>query len=73
MDELCGCELGVACVDIHLEVIPDEAVLERRSCGVLDGEVPAAEDLKAHVCAVAFPQHPCVLIANSCSGKGRRT
>lgn len=64
---------GVTCVNIHLEVIPDEAVLERCCCGVLDSEVPAAEDLKAHICAVTFPHHPGVLVANSGSGKGEKT
>lgn len=55
-------------MSIHLEVICDEAMFEKSSCGVLDGEVPATEDLEAHIHAVALPKHPGVLVANGSSG-----
>lgn len=48
----------------HLEVVSDEAVFESRCRRVLDGEVPATENLIAHIHTVTFPQHPCVLVAN---------
>lgn len=48
----------------HLEIISDEALLEGGRVGVLNGEVPAAEDLEGHVYAVTFAEHPGVFIAN---------
>jgi len=57
-------------VSFHLEVISDETLLEVGSCRVLDGEVPATEDLKAYIRAVTLSDHPSVLVADSCSVRG---
>lgn len=53
----------------HLEVVPDEAVFEKRCPRVLDGEVPATEHLVAHVGAVTLPEHPGVFVPNSGSAR----
>lgn len=52
---------------MHLEIIPDEAVFENGCIRVLDGEVPATEDLIAHIHVVTLPEHPGVLVPNRCS------
>lgn len=52
---------------MHLKIIPDEAVFENRCVGVLDGEVPATEDLIAHIRTVTLTEHPGVLVPNGCS------
>jgi len=58
------------CASLHLDVVPDEAVFERGSLRVLDGEVPTAEDLVAHVHTVMLPEHPGVLVADRHSTGG---
>lgn len=52
---------------VHLKVVPDKAVFENRCVRVLDGEVPATEDLIAHVHTETLAQHPGVLVPNCCS------
>lgn len=47
-----------------LEIVSDEALLEGSRVGVLNGEVPAAEDLVGHAHAVTFAEHPGVLVAD---------
>lgn len=44
-------------------------MLEGGRAGVLDGEVPAAEDLVGHVHAVTLAKHPGVLVADRCPVK----
>ncbi|KAG7223813.1 hypothetical protein INR49_026496 [Caranx melampygus] len=51
-------ETRTTCPSMHLDVVPDEAAFESRCIRVLDGEVPATEDLKAHVHTVTLPEHP---------------
>lgn len=48
----------------NLEVVSDAALLERSRNRILDGEVPTAEDLVAHIHTVAFLEHPGVFVAN---------
>lgn len=56
---------------MYLEVVPDAALFEGSRIGILDGEIPTAEDLVAHVHAVAIPQHPGVLVAHHGPGGGK--
>lgn len=52
------------CASVHLEIVSGEALFESSSSRVLDGEVPTAKDLVAHIHTVTLPQHPGVLVAN---------
>lgn len=52
------------CALIYLEVISDEALFEGGRVRVLDGEVPATEDLIGHIHTVTLPEHPGMLVAH---------
>lgn len=57
----------------HLQVIPDEALLELCRLWMMDAVVPATKDLKAHIHAGSLLEHPGVLVANSRSVRGEKT
>lgn len=58
-------DVGFALASLsYLEIVAYEALLEGGGAGVLDGEVPAAEDLVGHVHAVTLADHPRVLVAD---------